>query len=131
MRYLIIIITLLLLHQTALSQTPSLVGTWSFANDSSVISYYFKNDGGCFIHKGLKDGVILPENLKKGTYIVNDNLLLIKWADNSVEERKFVFINTNTLQLSGQKKSSANNKTMRLKRQTFASVSEVKPINND
>lgn len=112
MSRILIILALFLATKTGLCQPPSHIGTWHYSDAATTTSVYLRKDGVIFIHKGAKDGVILAENLKKGTYELKDNLLTIKWADNSVEKRKLEFIDKDNFRLStigneGSKKSES------------------------
>lgn len=129
MRKLFIISALLLLTKISLCQTPSLVGTWHFIDSATTTSYYFQKDGGCFIHKGLKDGVILAGNLRKGTYELKDGLLTIKWADNTLEKRKLEFIDKDSFRFSNPDKAgSAKNDSPIFKRLIYEGVVEAQKI---
>ncbi|SJZ31935.1 hypothetical protein [Sediminibacterium ginsengisoli] len=115
--------------QAGFCQTTSLVGTWQFSDSAATTSFYFQKEGSCFIHKGLRDGVILTENLRKGTYELKDSLLTIKWADNSLEKRKLVFIDKDSFRLSNPDKLDLDkNDSSIFKRMTYEGIVEIKAL---
>ena len=100
MSRLLMILAFFLVTKAGLCQSPSHVGTWHFSDAATTTSISLRKDSVIFIHKGAKDGVILAENLRKGTYELKDNLLIIKWPDNFVEKRRLEFVDKDRFRLS-------------------------------
>jgi hypothetical protein len=83
----------------AFAQKDSLVGGWYWSDSTRQSSMFFDQDGSFAMHTGPKGGVILGKNLKKGNYVLKNNLLEIKWVDGSLENSKIKFIDKNTFQI--------------------------------
>lgn len=93
------------------TQTSAIVGAWYWRDAKTATSIFFQDDGTLSMHSGPKDGVILDENLKNGTYTLTKNLLTIKWANNNTENYNIKFLDKNSFKLIAIKPSEKQKKT--------------------
>ena len=71
---------------------------------------FFKQDGNVSMHSAAKGDVILTKNLKNGVYVLTNDLLTIKWADNKVENDKIKFLDKNSFQITFPDNENKNQK---------------------
>jgi hypothetical protein len=100
MKKAIFILLFTFLIKFSFGQTPSLVGAWYWSDSTKETSMFFKQDGTVSMHSGIKGGVILTKNLRKGKFVLKNYLLVITWVDNNVENDKLKFLDKNSFQIT-------------------------------
>lgn len=79
-----------------MAQTSKLIGAWHWSDKVNSTSIFFDADGQISKQTTKNGTALLPDKFKKGTYQLNDSLLIITWADKTKEKIKLNFINENS-----------------------------------
>lgn len=100
MKRFLVIFLLNFLVKFCFAQNSKLVGAWHWGDSKTELSFFFKADSTISFHKGKKGDEILDKDLKQGRFVLKNNILTIKWTDNSTNNNAVKFINDNSFQVS-------------------------------